>query len=207
MGASGLDMLKRVYHHFFDQAEIARTKILRALPKGGVGVEIGVWKGEFSARIFKETRPATLHLVDPWAVSDAADRADAAWYGAGQISQAEMDTIHDGVARQFARQIDAGTVRIHRKPSQDALRDFADESVDYVYVDGDHSYAGVTADLQDAFRITRPGGFICVDDYKLGAWWGDDVIRAVHEMLVDKPVVIARKISSQAMLRKLKTTQ
>ena len=196
--------LRKIYHRIFDKAERARNRVLRALPKDAVGVEIGVWKGEFSTRILSRAKPRTLHLVDPWAVSGDADRAETAWYGAGKIRQAEMDAMHDRVARQFRSRIQRGQVVIHREASSDALRRFADNSVDYVYVDGDHSYAGVTADLEQAYRITRPGGFICADDYKLNAWWGDDVVRATHELMVSKPVVIARKISSQLMMRKLR---
>ena len=181
----------------------ARDTVLRALPKGGVGVEIGVWKGDFSARILKIARPKRLHLVDPWRVSDEPDRRGEAWYGAERISQAEMDAIHDRVAGRFSAQIAADRVRLHRNPSREAMAEFADDSVDFVYIDGDHSLAAVGEDLRAALRVTRPGGFLICDDYLLGQWWGDGVVRAVHAFLVAAPVVVDSKRDTQMILRKL----
>src|SRR5687768_10063686 len=43
-----------------------RDTLLRMLPKGGVGVEIGVNRGGYSKRILAVAAPKVLHLVDPW---------------------------------------------------------------------------------------------------------------------------------------------
>ena len=39
---------------------------MHLLPKGSVGVEIGVWEGEFSKNFNHAVQPSCLHLVDPW---------------------------------------------------------------------------------------------------------------------------------------------
>lgn len=181
----------------------ARKNVLSMLPKDAVGVEIGVWKGDFSAQILRYGKPRALHLVDPWLTSEAADRTDQAWYGAGQITQEAMDTIQQSVVDRFAGETAAGRVVIHRSDSRQALGNMDADSVDYVYVDGDHSYDGVTTDLAEAFRVTRIDGFLCCDDYLLGAWWKDGVVRAVHELLVAKPVTIHYKSNTQVVLRKV----
>jgi Methyltransferase domain len=181
----------------------ARKKLLDALPKNGVGVEIGVWKGDFSAQLLKAAAPKLLHLVDPWIASTSEDRASEAWYGADKITQNGMDSIHDAVVARFANDVARGSVVIHRTTAEAALGPMAAASVDYVYVDGDHSYDGVTTDLALASRITRNGGLICADDYLLDAWWKDGVVRAIHELLVAQPFVIESKIASQIILRKL----
>ena len=181
----------------------ARNAVLNALPKGGVGVEIGVWKGDFSARILQAAKPQTLHLIDPWLVSDEADRADEAWYGAGKVSQADMDRIHKQVTERFAQDIAAQRVRIHRAAAAEGMAGLPESSVDFVYVDGDHAYEAVRADLAAAFRATKPGGLICCDDYLLGAWWGDGVVRAVHEFVLERSVIIQAKQAAQIVLRKL----
>ncbi len=181
----------------------ARKTVLDMLPKGAVGVEIGVWKGDFSAQILRAARPSILHLVDPWLVSDAADRSDQAWYGVGKMSQSGMDAICNEVAARFASEIASGQVRLHRADATEALGALEPETVDYVYVDGDHAYEGVVSDLAQAFRVTKANGFICCDDYLLGAWWKDGVVRAVHELLVAERVTVEYKADTQIVLKKL----
>lgn len=60
--------------------EEARTHVLKGLPRGAVGAEIGVWRGDFSARILETGQPRLLHLVDPWAHSELAVHAQS-FYG------------------------------------------------------------------------------------------------------------------------------
>lgn len=180
----------------------ARKALLKMLPHAAVSAEIGVWKGDFSDQILKVAKPQTLHLIDPWLVSDAADRSSEAWYGADKITQAQMDAIHDSVAARFSHDMAAKRVVIHRSDAATALGAMAEASIDFVYIDGDHSYEGVTTDLGQAFRVTKAGGLICCDDYMLGTWWKDGVIRAVHEFVAARPVTIEMKQSSQIVMRK-----
>jgi len=43
-----------------------REELLKYFPKGGVGVEIGVAQGDYSAEILQSAQPGELHLIDPW---------------------------------------------------------------------------------------------------------------------------------------------
>ncbi|HEV2363395.1 MAG TPA: class I SAM-dependent methyltransferase [Caulobacteraceae bacterium] len=179
-----------------------RQFVLDLLPRSGVGIEIGVWKGDFSARILAVSKPEILHLIDPWRVASDPDRTDRAMYGAGRLSQANLDEICDGVHRRFDRQTRAGRVIIHRADSTEVLPGLPESSVDFVYVDGDHSYEAVRDDLAAAVRVVRPGGLICCDDYLLGQWWQDGVVRAVHETLASHRLVVAQKSGAQIVLRR-----
>lgn len=176
----------------------ARDTIIHHLPKGGVGMEIGVWKGEFSAKLLAGTRPRLLHLVDPWKVAEDPQHK-IAMYGAARVTQAEMDVIHEQVAKRFSANPE---VKLHRATSTGVLGGMADESLDYVYVDGDHSYEGALADLRAALPKIKTGGFICGDDYALGNWWADGVVRALHEFLAGGGVIIELLIGTQFLLRK-----
>ena len=42
---------------------------------------------------------------------------------------------------------------------------------DWIYVDGNHLYEFVRADLELSLRKARRGGFITGDDYQDGGWW------------------------------------
>ncbi|MEM1159847.1 MAG: class I SAM-dependent methyltransferase [Pseudomonadota bacterium] len=179
----------------------ARQILLNALPKGGVGVEIGVWKGDFSARLLQVAAPRTLHLLDPWQINQ--DEAHAkAWYG--RERGIDMDEIHASVMARFKAEIAAERVVIHRASSIDAMASFDDGTLDFVYVDGDHAYDAVRADLEIAVQKVRPKGVICADDHMLGRWWGDGVVRAVNEVLGAHPrsLTLVFAANGQVMIEK-----
>jgi hypothetical protein len=52
-----------------------------------------------------------------------------------------------------------------RKPSIEAAADFKDESMDFIFVDGDHSYEGTLADCIAYYPKLKKGGFFCGHDY------------------------------------------
>jgi hypothetical protein len=140
----------------------ARGTVLTHLPRRGTGVEIGVHLGGFSARILQQARPRLLHLVDPWRRAEDPGYAEA-MYGGG-VTQEEMDRRHDAVLRRFAAPIASGVVQVHRATSIEAAAAFAPDSLDFVYLDGDHSYDGVRQDLALYAPRVREGGVLCGDD-------------------------------------------
>ena len=170
---------------------IARREwLLNMLPKGSVGAEIGVWQGDFSAAILRIVKPDTLHLIDPWRSAEAADDPEHRRLYAR--SQAAMDEVHSGVLKRFRTQVDSGVVVVHRARSEDAAASLADTSLDWVYIDGDHSYEAVRSDLELYSRKVRPGGFVAADDYAAGGLFGGAVKRAVDEAIASgslEPVV------------------
>jgi len=88
-----------------------RRRLLRGLPVGATVVEVGVWKGDFSAQLLDALRPAVLHLVDPWQFDPSLPKS---WQGGGAAtSQADMDAIAASVRRRFAEQIESGAVVVH----------------------------------------------------------------------------------------------
>lgn len=152
-----------------------RRRLLRSMPHGSVCAEIGVWKGDGSAAILRHSAPSKLFLVDPWEHLDEQDCSRA-----GVRSQQDMDAIHQAVAARFEEEIASGRVELMRTRSDDAWARFGPRALDWVWLDGDHSYEAVRSDLEALARVLKPGGYIIGDDYTLG-WWGDGVIRAVRE--------------------------
>jgi hypothetical protein len=157
-----------------------REHVLTLLPKGAVGAEIGVWKGDFSARILEIAKPRCLHLIDPFETR-AGPEYQGAWYAEG--NGVDMDALRLGVAKRFAEDIAEGQVVMHVARSEEILSGMAPSSLDFIYVDGDHTYPAVSRDLASVFRASKSGALICLDDYSLDSWWKDGVVRAANEFL------------------------
>lgn len=181
--------------------EATRDRVIGYLPKQAIGAEIGVWQGDFSARLLAGADPSLLHLIDPWQQVNDTEHANSLY---GRSSQQDMDTIHARVCERFAQPVAEGRVQIHRKSSEAVLTAMAPDSLDYIYIDGDHAYEGVRSDIELAHRVVRPGGLICLDDHYLGKWWGDGVVRAVNEFLGRYPeaLQLAFVLDGQVMIRR-----
>ena len=161
-----------------------RQRVLQNLPKGGVGAEIGVWKGDFSEGILSIAEPTRLYLIDAWTSFDDDAHMHALYHGVGAR---KMDEIYNGVADRFGSEIASGQVELVRGLSADAIPPIPDQSLDFAYIDADHSYEGVSNDLRLIWPKVKYGGQIVLDDYRLGKWWKDGVIRAVNEFLGQYP--------------------
>ena len=55
-----------------------------------------------------------------------------------------MDAIYRAVCARFDGEVKAGRATIVRKRSEEALAELPDAHLDYIYLDGDHTYAGVS---------------------------------------------------------------
>jgi hypothetical protein len=178
-----------------------RALFLQRMRKGGLAIEIGVWRGEFSRKILDVLEPTKLCLIDPW--KSFEDHDGAAF--SGREEDEKMDEIAASVAQMFESEIKAKQVVVMREMSGDALKTFRDETINFAYVDGDHSYEGVKADLAGLMPKMVIGGIMAFDDYHRRGWWGDGVLRAIHEFIGAHPTEIRIKtvIGAQIALEKI----
>ncbi len=115
------------------------------------GVEIGVYKGEFSEVIAKSG--IQLYSIDPWNLYKD--------YGNSR-GQKRLDEQY----RQTKERLDKyPNVTIIRKSSMDALADFEDGSLDFVYIDGNHQFAYVAEDIYHWAIKLKKGGVLAGHDY------------------------------------------
>ncbi len=177
-----------------------QSVVSQHLPCGSTGAEIGVWKGGFSAFLLREIAPRRLHLVDPWKFEQSY--AESLYGGLEAKSQADMDAIHDDVARRFRDEIARGQVVLHRSTSQQAASSLEDESLDWVYIDANHLYEFVRADLHAFLPKVRVGGLITGDDYAEGGWWKGGVKRAVDEFIRESGCEVVALKERQYVLRR-----
>ena len=176
--------------------------VLELPPRGAVCAEIGVWRGDFAARILEVVRPSKLHLVDPWAFMGGEAYSAARYGGKVAADQTAMDELYASVVRRFAEPISEGVVEVHRCESGEAAVRFPDACFDWIYIDGNHLYEYVRADLELYDPKVRPGGLIAGDDYGERGWWEDGVTRAVDEFVAGRGYEVVSFAASQFVLRK-----
>lgn len=166
------------------------------IPENSIVAEIGVHKGDFSESILKRFNPKELHLIDPW-IYESSDGYSNAWYGGlAKGEQKEMDERYKHVVDRFKKN---SNIFIHRATSIDLLHNFPDNYFDWIYIDGNHSYSFVLADIQLSFDKVKKGGYVIGDDYIETGWWGSDVIDAVNKFVSDKDVKL-KIISDQFII-------
>jgi hypothetical protein len=169
-----------------------RKFILNKMPKNAICCEIGVWKGNFSDKILKNTKPKKLYLIDPWKYEP---QYDDRLYGIQIGSQANIDQIFNFVVKKFK---DNKKVVIIRKRSEEALPEFKNDYFDWIYIDGNHSYQFVKKDLQLSLQKVKIGGFITGDDY-IG-----EVKIAVNEFSQNAKVILIETKEWQYMFKRIK---
>lgn len=120
-----------------------------------VGAEIGVYKGEFTEKFCREG--LTMYGVDPWAPFRGQGRT--------QALRERQDFLYGHAQRVLDTYIKANTCTLIRKPSMEAVRDFKNESLDFVYIDGDHRFRYVAEDIYEWIWKVKKGGIIAGHDY------------------------------------------
>lgn len=174
-----------------------RLKVLSLLPPASIGVEVGVHKGDFSAHILKLVKPKKLFLVDPWKYEPDPRYRNSLYGSQNDKEQLELDERYQQVMNRFSNETKAGKVTILRQLSAEAAQQFDPESLDWVYIDGNHLYEFVKQDLQLYFPKIKPGGFLCGDDYGITGWWEKGVLKAVDEFKAEHPELRFKQFGTQ----------
>lgn len=145
------------------------------------GVEIGVWKGEFSELLLSKWKGKRLYSVDPW-----KQFSDEEYIDDMNISQKEFDDIYESVCKRLSPY--GSRASIIRKTSEEAAKDFTDGELDFVYLDGLHNYEGVKEDIKYWYPKIKKGGMLCGHDYINGTIGKTafGVKQAVDELAAEK---------------------
>lgn len=160
-------------------------------------VEIGVWHGVTTCVIRKAMSPNGVLLgVDPYPV--------------GRLGFSAQQRI----AHREAAKINNGLVEWLRMTGAEAARHYADsgaEQIDFVFIDGDHSYEGLRDDWEGWSPLIAPGGIVAlhdscptpthqIDDAGSVIFTREVILpdkRFVHVETVDTLTVLQRQTSSE----------
>lgn len=115
------------------------------------GAEIGVYKGDFSEIIAKSG--LKLYSIDPWKIYKDFNNPRG---------QKRLDEQYQGAKERLSRY---KNVEIIRKTSMEAVEDFEDESLDFVYIDANHDFRYIAEDLAEWTKKVKKGGIVSGHDY------------------------------------------
>jgi hypothetical protein len=118
------------------------------------GAEIGVYKAGFTEKFCRAG--LRMYAVDGWCAYDEYNEP-------GRNFQRRQDFLYGHTCRVLAPY--AGNVTIVRKLSMDAVGDFEDGSLDFVYIDGNHTLKYVIEDIYEWEKKVRKGGVVAGHDY------------------------------------------
>lgn len=142
-----------------------------SMPDNTAVAEIGSWKGRSTVAILealKHKSGAVLYAIDTF-------KGDPGIC----VSKEKQDEVQtDTVYKEFlTNTADYGFLKIVRATSEEASHQFQNESLDWVFIDADHSYDAVCADVHAWFPKLKFGGLLAGHDYGNVA-----VTRAVDRM-------------------------
>lgn len=135
-----------------------------------IGAEVGVCNGYYSKTLLDTIPDLKLHGIDKWSEDVRSHKA-----------RHEKDEAYNKTLDILAEFIAKGSFHVIRKSSMEALCDIADESLDFVFIDADHTYDAVKEDINGWTPKVRKGGVVSGHDYYEFKSGKGGVIPAVNE--------------------------
>lgn len=182
------------------------VNVIQAIPADTIGAEVGVWMGNTSQK-FLDKGLKHLHLVDSWSPIPYEQQPNnehgsyeqyLAKYShlVGSTDPSKFDEYYDKIYQGVVDRFDRfDNVTIHRMTSKEFFEQFSynPEKLDWIYVDGDHSYEGCLYDLEQSLKAVKKGGKIFGDDYRwTNAHGKPGVTQAVDEFVKKYSLTIKR---------------
>jgi hypothetical protein len=124
--------------------------------------EIGVYRGAFAAHILA-TCPAieTYYMIDPWRHLDD-------WNKPANYDNATFQRFFE---EAIDRTRDHERQRVVlRGRTTEVIDQIPNDSLDFAYIDGDHTLRGITVDLCRVYGKVCDGGWIGGDDFSRSIW-------------------------------------
>lgn len=120
-----------------------------------VGIEIGSDSGHTASTFLENRQDMYLHCIDPY--SNFVD-----WDGRNynNNNREEILSIFKSKMKPYENRYS-----LHRMTSDQAVNNFENESLDFIWIDGLHEYGQVLKDCRNYWSKLKPGGLFCGHDY------------------------------------------
>jgi len=146
-----------------------------------IGAEIGVYLGKNAENMLVGLDMQRLYLIDPYLNEDG--KLSGTTTSSSRILELRYNS-HYRLERFHSK-----IVWIEKK-SEYAVNDIKDSELDFVYIDGDHTYIAVKKDIELYFPKVKLNGLFCGHDFDQPDS-NNGVIQAVNEFFtVEKGYVI-----------------
>jgi hypothetical protein len=143
------------------------------LPSDSVGVELGVFEGDFSHILKNSNKFNKLYLVDIFEGNMSS--------GDKNGENEKIIDLNPAYTRLLNLYKHDPVVQIIKNTSHNFLNSLDSDSLSFVYIDADHSYTAVKQDLELSRIKVKNGGIIAGHDYNAERFYG--VFLAVNEFI------------------------
>lgn len=153
-------------------------------PDNSLFVEIGSWKGTSSVYMGVELinlnkKNTNFICIDTWGSNDDGEYLN------------ESSVINNTLYCEFLNNIkplqeEGLNIKYIRESSHDAVNNFTDNTIDFLYIDGSHLYHNVKKDIELYFTKMKDNSIIAGHD-----WQCDDVRKAVEEYFGKDKVILS----------------
>jgi len=137
--------------------------------------EVGIGYGAHAKQILKNTSVEKIYLIDPMKYYPNDRFADDIMNTVPMIPNNQFNELHECITR-YLSDYKEKVVWFRKESTSITTDEIPDQSLDCVFIDGNHEYQYVLDDLHFWSKKIRPGGQILGDDY-----WMTDVAQAVHD--------------------------
>jgi Methyltransferase domain len=144
---------------WFSGANLYR-RFVESVTAPAVAVELGAWKGRsacfMGVEIANSGKPIRFTTIDHWRGSAGEE-----------VQEADPDIQSGRLYEVFLENIRpvAERMTVMREDTVAAATTFADGSIDFLYIDANHSYESVLRDLAAWYPKVKTGGLIAGDDW------------------------------------------
>lgn len=172
---------EKIHGWFEPHDKLIYDKAVDTYKDGDIFVEIGSFKGRSSSamavNIANSNKKIKFYCIDTW--NGSIEHAKGEW-------AQDNDVINGTLYQTFLNNIEQVKEYITpiRKSSLEAVKDFQDKSLSFVYIDASHEYNDIMNDLQAWYPKVKLGGLLAGHD----ACW-ESVISAVQDFCSCKNLI------------------
>ena len=170
--------MKDIEKRFIDRVKKTRGFFITKgfVKPNSIGAEVGVAEGNVSWYMMKYGGVSKIHLIDPWVASTKSVVDEKTF----MKHPDQVEAKYREVLRRFEDEIKTGQIVVHKMTGAKAAPLIEDNSLDWVFIDDDHTYEATYENFTAFIPKVKVGGYLLGDDHKSQRWFR--VIEALQDI-------------------------